>query len=67
MLSTADQERIVRSSHSAEFLARHLQELAQSTNPLLADIALELQQQAIQIERRLNRIVSVMSGEKVAV
>lgn len=66
MLNRVDQERIIRSSHSAEFLVRHLQELTQSANPLLADIALELQQHAIQIEQRLNRMVCLVVEERKA-
>lgn len=59
MLNTNDQENLVKTSQGANLLVQDLRELVKSTNPLLADIAIELLQQAVQIEQRLNRIESL--------
>lgn len=66
MLNAVDQERLIKASHTAKFLVQDLQELVKSANPLLADIALEILQQAVQFEQRLARVESVTRTEEKA-
>lgn len=66
MLNAYDQENVVKSSQIANLLVQDLRELVKSPNPLLAEIALEILQQAIQIEQRLKRIDSVTRTEEKA-
>lgn len=63
MLNTNDQENVVKSSQTANLLVQDLHELVKSANPLLSEIALEILQQAVQIELRLNRIESITRQE----
>jgi len=54
-------------SQAANLLVQDLQGLVKSANPLLADVALEILQQAVQIEQRLKRIeVIAHAGEDSA-
>lgn len=64
MLNAYDQENVVKSSQIANLLVQDLRELVKSPNPLLAEIALEILQQAIQIEQRLKRIESITRIEE---
>jgi hypothetical protein len=41
-----------------------LRDLVKAANPLLSEIAIEILQQAVQIEQRLNRIDSITSPEE---
>lgn len=59
MLNTQDQENLVKSSQVAELLIQGLRELVKSSNPLLSEIALEILQQAVQVEQRLSRIETI--------
>ena len=65
MLNACDQENVVKSSQTANLLAQDLRELVKSANPLLAEIAIEILQQACQIEQRLNRINSITRPEEM--
>ncbi|MDX8400698.1 MAG: hypothetical protein R8K20_10695 [Gallionellaceae bacterium] len=62
MLNARDQENVVKSSQCANLLVQDLREMVKSANPLLAELALEILQQAVQIEQRLNRIDSITSS-----
>lgn len=64
MLNVNDKENLVKSSQTANLLVQDLRDLVKATNPLLAEIAIEISQQAIQIEQRLNRIDSITSPEE---
>jgi len=66
MLNSNDSERLVKSSQTANLLVRDLRDLVKSANPLLADIAIEILHQTIQIEQRLNRIESITRQEENA-
>lgn len=46
-------------SQAANLLVQDLQGLVKSSNPLLADVALEILQQAVQVEQRLKRIEAI--------
>lgn len=58
MLTTIEQENLKKSIQNAQELARNLQQLSASENPLLADIALDLMPRSISVCRRLLRLAS---------
>ena len=64
MLNANDKENLVKSSQTANLLVQDLRDLVKAVNPLLAEIAIEILQQAVQIEQRLNRIDSITSPEE---
>lgn len=64
MLNAKDREGLVKSSQTANLLVQDLRDLVKAANPLLAEIAIEILQQAVQIEQRLNRIDSITSPEE---
>lgn len=64
MLNANDKENLVKSSQAANLLVQDLRDLVKAANPLLAEIAMEILQQAVQIEQRLNRIDSITSPEE---
>ena len=64
MLNASDKENLVKSSQAANLLVQDLRDLVKAANPLLAEIAIEILQQAVQIEQRLNRIDSITSPEE---
>jgi hypothetical protein len=64
MLNANDKENLVKSSQTANLLVQDLRDLVKAANPLLAEIAMEILQQAVQIEQRLNRIDSITSPEE---
>ncbi len=64
MLNANDKENLVKSRQTANLLVQDLRDLVKSANPLLAEIAIEILQQAVQIEQRLNRIDSITSPEE---
>ncbi|OHX36510.1 hypothetical protein BJL95_13020 [Methylomonas sp. LWB] len=67
MFSASDRRNVEKASQTANLLVQDLQGLVKSDNPLLADIALEILQQAAQIEQRLNRIEAITrEGENTA-
>ena len=59
MLNAKDQESLTKSIHDASFLVLDIGDLVKSSNPLLADITLEILQQTTQIEQRLQCLMSV--------
>jgi hypothetical protein len=64
MLNTKDQENLTKATHDVNFLVQDLSILVNSTNPLLADIATEILQQAAQIEKRLLHIEFITKNEE---
>ncbi len=67
MLNASDKRNVVKTCQASSLLVQDLQGLVQSSNPLLADVALEILQQALQIELRLKRIESIAhNGEDSA-
>lgn len=64
MINAKDQENLIKATHDANFLVQDLSNLVKSTNPLLADIALEILQQATQIEQRLKRLELITREEE---
>ena len=67
MFSDNDKRNVEMTHQAATLLVQSLQGLVKSSNPLMADIALEILQQAVQIEHRLQRIdVITSTGENRA-
>ena len=64
MLNPADHENLVKSSQTANLLVQDLRELIKCDNPLLGELAIEILQQAVQIEQRLKRIESATRPEE---
>jgi len=64
MLNTNDKYNLVKSSQTTNLLVQDLRDLVKAANPLLAEIAIEILQQAVQIEQRLNRIDSITNPEE---
>jgi hypothetical protein len=64
VLNANDKENLINSSQTANILVQDLRDLVKAANPLLAEIAIEILQQAVQIEQRLNRIDSITSLEE---
>ncbi|MDP2852590.1 MAG: hypothetical protein Q8O23_04205 [Gallionella sp.] len=64
MLNANDKENLVKSSQTANLLVQDLRDLVKAANPLLAEIAIEILQQTVQIEQQLNRIDSIISTEE---
>ena len=63
MMNAKDQENVVKAAQAANLLAGDLRALASADDPLLADVALDLLRQAVQIEDRLKRIEAA-AGKK---
>lgn len=64
MFSDSDKRNLEMTSQAADLLVQDIQGLVKSANPLLADIALEILQQAMQIEKRLQRIEAITRTEE---
>lgn len=64
MLNANDKENLAKSSQTANLLVQDLRDLVKAADPLLAEIAIEILQQAVQIEQRLNRIDSITNPEE---
>lgn len=64
MLNTNDKENLAMSSQTANLLVQYLRDLVKAGSPLLAEISLEILQQAVQIEQRLSRIDSITNQEE---
>jgi hypothetical protein len=63
MFSDNDKRNVEMTSQAANLLVQNIQGLVKSTNPLLAEIALEILQQALQIEQRLQRVNAITRSE----
>ena len=64
MFSDSDKRNLEMTSQAANLLVQDIQGLVKSANPLLADIALEILQQAVHIEKRLQRIEAISRTEE---
>ena len=58
MLNAKDQENLVKTSQGANLFVQDLKQLVNSDNPLLGEIAIEVLQQAVLLEQKLNRLVT---------
>jgi hypothetical protein len=59
MLNAYDQETVVKASQTANLLVQGLRNLVKSQNPLLAEIAIEILQQVVQLEQKMKRMESI--------
>jgi len=64
MLNANDKQNLRYCSENASLLVEDLRDLVKAANPLLAEIAIEILQQAVQIEQRLSRIDSITNPEE---
>ena len=64
MFSDNDKRNVEMTSQAANLLVQNIQGLVKSNNPLLAEITLEILQQAMQIEQRLQRINAIIQPEE---
>lgn len=64
VLNAKDRENVVKSSQSANLLVQDLRALVTSDNPLLADTALAILRQAVDVEQHLKRIESITSTKQ---
>jgi hypothetical protein len=63
MINSNDAEKLVKSSQSANLLVQDLREMVSATDPLLGELAIEILEQAVEIEKRLKRIKAIASPE----
>lgn len=61
-LTPMDQERLTKAVHAAGFLAADLQAMTTADNGLLAEHAVDLLAQAVQLKTRLERLAAVTSA-----
>ena len=66
MFSDNDKRNVEMTSQAANLLIQNIQGLVKSNNPLLAEIALEILQQAVQIEHRLQRVNAIIVSELIS-
>lgn len=59
MLNASDQENLIKTSQGANLFVQDLRQLVKADNPLLAELAMEVLQQAVLLEQKLNRLVLV--------
>lgn len=59
MLNASDQENLIKASQGANLFVQDLRQLVKADNPLLNELAMEVLQQAVLLEQKLNRLVSV--------
>ncbi len=59
MLSKSDEENLVKAAQCANLLSQDLKELTKTSNPLLGEIVLSLLAEAVAIEQKLQRLVTV--------
>ena len=58
-----DLESVAKACQAAELLVQGLRDLVKATNPLLAEMAMEILEQAVQTKQRLNRIELIVRGK----
>jgi hypothetical protein len=63
MFSDNDKRNVEMTSQAASLLVQNIQGLVKSNNPLLAEIVLEILQQAVLIEQRLQRVNVITRSE----
>ena len=59
MLNAQDKENVLKASQTANLLVQDLRCIVPSANLLLGELGMELLQQAVQLEQRLQRIASL--------
>ena len=61
MITPIDTENLVKASQGASLLADDLRILAQSADPFLAELAVEMLKAATELEQRLKRLTTATS------
>jgi hypothetical protein len=64
MISEVDIEKLIKSSEGASLLVEDLGDLARSSNPLLAELSVDLLKSVVEIEQKLRRIVVLTKANK---
>lgn len=64
MVSEDDIENITKAFQGSSLLVEDLKALAQSRNPLLAELSVDLLKNAVEIEQKLKRIEVICQPEK---
>lgn len=64
MVSETDIENIMKAFQGSSLLVEDLKALAQSSNPLLAELSVDLLKNAVEIEQKLKRIEVISQPEK---
>jgi len=59
IMDVQDRDKLVKASQTAKQLVQDLSALLSSDNPLLADIAMDILEHAVQVELRIQRIESL--------
>jgi len=62
MLNAKDQESLIKSKQCANLLVQDLRELVSADNLLLGEVAIEILQQSILLEQKLNRLVTATAS-----
>ena len=57
MPNTKDKENLVNADYAAKLLVQNLTSVIESKTPFLSDIALEIQKEAVEIEKRVQRLL----------
>ena len=60
MSKEVDQENVTKAVQTSDLLLQDLQSIVRSDNLLLADIAIELLEQSVKLQQRLNRLGSIL-------
>jgi hypothetical protein len=60
-ISKTDAEKMTKAHQGASLLADDLKQLAQSENPLLAELSIQLLKDALDLEQRLKRLTVISS------
>ena len=66
MFNAQDKERVVKASQTANLLVSDLREMVNADDLLLADVAMEMLGQAVQLEQKLKRIASLAKEKQKA-
>ena len=64
MFCDSDKRNVEKVSQTAILLVQDIQGLVQSDNPLLSDIAIEILQQAVQLEQRLRGLDAITHADE---
>lgn len=59
MLNAQDLENLTKAAQCANLLTKNIRAVVSADNPLLAEIALGLQEEAVAIEHRLQRLMAI--------
>ncbi len=61
--NSQDQERVTKACQTANLLVQDLREMLHSDNALLADVTMEILEQAVKVENRLKRVEAIIPAK----